>query len=101
MKEFVLDPEEFRSLSKGRVHWAIMKEPIYISKMDGTGRIDSGDLALYLSVTAKAKDENHIIAMKIGCGSISKFSDGFQERMKLIREAAKEDFPKATEGAFE
>jgi ABC-type transporter Mla MlaB component len=101
MKEYVLDPDEFSALSKGRVHWAIMKEPIYISKMDGTGRIDSGDLALYLSVTAKAKDENHVIAMKVGCGSINRFADNYQERLKQIRAAAKEDFPKATEGAFE
>lgn len=101
MKEYVVDPDEFRSLSKGRVHWAIMKEPIYITKVDGTGRMDSGDILLYLSVTAQAKEGNHIMAMKISCGSISKFADNYQERMKQIREAAAEDFPKGTEGAFE
>jgi hypothetical protein len=101
MKEYVLDPDEFSDLSEGRVHWALMKEPIYISKMDGTGRIDSGDLSLYLSITAKAKGANHIIAMKVGCGSINKYADNFQERMNQIREAAKGDYPKATEGAFE
>jgi len=101
MKEYVLDPDEFRDLSIGRVHWALMKEPIYITRIDGTGKIDSGDHSLYLSITAKAKDANHIIAMKIGCGSINRFADNYQDRLKEIREAAKKDFPKATEGAFE
>lgn len=101
MKEYVLDPKEFRSLSKGRVHWAIVQEPIYITKVDGTGKISSGDVSLYLSVTAQAKDGNHIMAMKIRCGSISRFADNYQAKMKEIREAAKADFPKATEGAFE
>ena len=101
MKEYVKDPDEFRSLSKGRVHWEIMKAPIYITKVDGTGRMDSGDLSLYLCVTAQAIDGNHIIAMKISCGTISRFTDNYQERLKQIREAAAEDFPNATEGAFE
>lgn len=101
MKEYVLDPKEFRTLSTGRVHWAIMQETIYITKVDGTGKLDSGDVALYLSVTSKAKDANHIIAMKIGCGCISRFAGNYQERMKQIREAAKEDFQGATEGAWE
>lgn len=101
MKEYVTDPKEFRTLSKGRVHWEIMKVPIYITKVDGTGRMDSGDLSLYLSVTAQVNDGNHIIAMKIGCGSVSRFADDYHLRLQKIREAAAEDFPEATEGAFE
>ncbi len=101
MKEYVLDPKEFRALSKGRVHWEIMKAPIYLTKVDGTGRMDSGDLSLYLCVTAQAIEGNHIIAMKISCGIISRFTDSYQERLEQIREAAAEDFPNATEGAFE
>lgn len=101
MKEYVLDPEEFRSLSKGRVHWEIVKAPIYITRIDGTGRMDSGDFSVYLSVTAQAKEGNHVIAIKISCGNISRFTDNYQERLNQIREAAKADFPESTEGAWE
>jgi len=101
MKEYVLNPDEFNALSIGRVHWALVQEPIYITRIDGTGKIDSADVSLYLSVTSKVKDGNHIIAMKIGCGCINKFDGTYQARIKSIREAAKVDFPNATEGAFE
>ena len=101
MKEYVLDPDEFRTLSTGRVHWALMQETIYITKVDGTGRLDSSDVALYLSVTARSKDGNHVIAMKIGCGCINRYAANYQERMKEIRKAAKADFQDATEGAWE
>ena len=101
MKEYVRDPEEFRSLAKGRVHWAIVQEPIYISKMDGTGKVDSGDVAIFLDITSQIKEGNHIVAMKIRCGSINRFSENYQERIAKIREAVEIDFPDATEGAFE
>ena len=101
MKEYVKDPDEFSELSKGRVHWEIKQEPILITRVDGSGVMDSGDVAFYLSVTSQAKDGNHIIAMKFCVGKANQYTEEFQKQIKKIRKAAEKDFPEATEGAFE
>jgi len=103
LTEIVLNHDEFKKLSKGRIHWHIEQEPILMSKVDGSGAIQSGEVRLLLVVTALSKDKDplRIITMKINMGTHFRHAEGFKEKLESVREAAKKEFPEATEGAFE
>lgn len=100
MKEYVMDKKEFASLTKGRIHWCVEKEPILMSKMDGTGSMQTGELHLILSVSGIAKDGGHVVVMKVNCGTAHRYAEGYNEKLQELREAVKEEFPNATEGAW-
>ena len=101
MKEIVMNKNEFDSLTEGRIHWCIEKEPIYITANDGSKPVQSGEVRLILSVSGIAKDGGHIVQMKVNCGAEHRFSNSYQDKLEKIAESAKEEFPDATEGVWQ
>ena len=106
MKEIVLEKKEFDRLTTGRIHYCIEQEPIYMIGLDGKGKTQTGEFRLIALVTGISKDNDpkRVIMMKINLGVVNRYQDGGKNYASKIEEAKKamqEEFPKATEGAFE
>lgn len=104
LTEYVLSKEEFEQLTRGRVHFAIERVPVKITNMAGNGVMDSGEVQIYIKITALSKDSDptRIICMKENGGVVHQYDkEQYNDRIDLLRNAAKEEFPSSTEGGFE
>ena len=102
MKEYVTDAKEFRTLIQGRIHWAIKRNPLYVSNVHGTGKMNIGDHDITLSITGISRDDSaHVVVMDISFGNINKYEkEKYKAKIGEAVEFAKKHFPEATEGAF-
>lgn len=102
MKEYVKHKDEFADLTIGRIHWIILNEPERITNMAGTGVMNTGEYRLVLSVSGISKDDpKRIVIMKLNFGVYFANQPEYAEKIKEIKKFAKDQFPEATEGAFE
>lgn len=106
MKEIVLHKKEFDKLTTGRVHWCIEQEPIYMQRIDGSGKTQTGEVRLIGLVSGISIDNEpkRVIMMRINLGIVNRYQDEgklYASKIEEVKKALQEEFPKATEGAFE
>lgn len=102
INEYVKDPDEFKSLTKGRVHWTIEKEPVVLTDMANGQKMRTGEQHITLSVSAVAKD-GHVVFIKdyYGIAWVGGKNDTYAERLEKIKQDVAKEFPKATGGSWE
>lgn len=93
-----MDEKEFSKNASGRVHHAIRKASMVVN-VPNNGKMTTGEMQLILSVTAIAKD-GHLLVLETDYGILHPKDSKYEERVQLIEEDVRKEFPKSTPGAW-
>jgi len=103
MIEFVASKDELISLVAGNIRYALEKESIRYNDMAGHGVMISPEVRVIVNFTgiSKAKDPQRIISLKVNFGVLNRYGPEYEEKLKEIHKAIKDDFPEVLEGGFQ